>query len=190
MEDVYDLRSLLFGIADKTVTKLLTGTPLESQIETISFGLGTFVIVNVVFLMLFFSQFAILWIERKWCARMQDRRGATTALRSLWVGENGQTAGEWWNMLPFGAGKPVGMLNGWLNKNFGNSDERAMVDRVGNRSWMGLPILPGFFFRHRQCCLFDAILFPIRNSLDREKMVRSYAGPPWCNYGTSLPLGW
>ncbi len=85
MEDVYDLRSLLFGIADKTVTKLLTGTPLESHIETISFGLGTFVIVNVVFLMLFFSQFAILWIERKWCARMQDRRGATTALRSLWL---------------------------------------------------------------------------------------------------------
>lgn len=146
MDDVYDLRSLLFSICGKVVDKSLTGTPLESQIGVISFGLGTFVIVNVVFLMLFFSQFAILWIERKWCARMQDRRGATTALRSLWVGENGQTAGEWWNMLPFGVGKPVGMLNGWLNKNFGNRDEKhAMVDRVNNRSWMGLPILPGFF---------------------------------------------
>ena len=146
MEDAYDLRSLLFNLVDKVTVKLLTGTPLENQIEAISFGLGTFVIVNVVFLVLFFSQFAILWIERKWCARMQDRRGATTALRSLWVGENGQTAGEWWNMLPYGVGRPVGAINRWLNTNFGNRDEKhAMVDRVNNRSWMGLPILPGFF---------------------------------------------
>ena len=107
--------------------------------------MGTFAIVNIVFLLLFFSQFAILWIERKAVARMNDRRGATTALRSLWVGENGVTAGAWWNMLPFGLGRPIGALNKWLNNRFGNSSEHETVDRVGNRSWMGFSILPGFF---------------------------------------------
>ena len=76
---------------------------------------------------------------------MNDRRGATTALRSLWVGENGVTAGAWWNMLPFGLGRPVGALNKWLNNRFGNQSEYETVDRVGNRSWMGLSIFPGFF---------------------------------------------
>ena len=120
--------------------------PLEESAGSLSFAVATFALVNVVFLLLFFSQFAILWIERKAVARMQDRYGATTALRSLWVGENGVTAGEWWNMLPFGLGKPIGAVNKWLNKNFGNRDEKfATVDRVNNRSWMGKTILPGFF---------------------------------------------
>jgi len=146
MDDRYDLRTTLFDLVDSLLTPALEGTPLEENTGAISFGLGTFVIVNVVFLMLFFSQFAILWIERKAVARMQDRYGATTALRSLWVGENGVTAGEWWNMLPFGAGKPVGAINRWLNKRFGNRDEKfATVDRVNNRSWMGFTIVPGFF---------------------------------------------
>ena len=146
MDDFYDLRSFLFGLIRTLLETLLTGTFLEDQIGTLSFGIGTLIVVKVVFLALFFSQFAILWIERKWCARMQDRRGATTALRSLWVGENGATAGDWWNMLPFGAGRPVGALNRWLNKNFGNADpDRPAVDRVMNRSWMGKPVLPGFF---------------------------------------------
>ena len=93
--------------------------------------------------MLFFSQFAILWIERKAVARMNDRRGATTALRSLWVGENGVTAGDWWNMLPFGLGKPIGGLNKWLNNRFGNRDETfATVDRVTTVQ-DGLLNLPG-----------------------------------------------
>jgi hypothetical protein len=77
---------------------------------------------------------------------MQDRYGATTALCFLWVGENGVIAGEWWNMLPFGLGKPIGAVNKWLNKNFGNRDENfPTVDRVNNRSWMGKTIVPGFF---------------------------------------------
>ena len=149
MDDIYDLRSIFLG-EDAPVRELvvsaLEGTPLEESAGSIAFAAGTFAVVNIVFLMLFFSQFAILWIERKAVARMNDRRGATTALRSLWVGENGVTAGEWWNMLPFGAGVPVGALNRWLNKKFGNRDEKyPTVDRVNNRSWMGYSILPGFF---------------------------------------------
>ena len=148
MDDIYDLRSLFIGeesFAHKTITSLLEGTPLEESSSAIAFGVGTFAVVNIVFLLLFFSQFAILWIERKAVARMNDRRGATTALRSLWVGENGVTAGAWWNMLPFGLGRPVGALNKWLNNRFGNASDHETVDRVGNRSWMGLSILPGFF---------------------------------------------
>ena len=141
MDDKYDLVGFFLdkeGIFRSNIIKLLDGTAAEESASSISFAAGTFAAVNIVFLMLFFSQFAILWIERKAVARMQDRYGATTALRSLWVGENGVTAGEWWNMLPFGAGKPVGAINKWLNKNFGNRDENfATVDRVNNRSWMG-----------------------------------------------------
>ena len=149
MDDIYDLRSIFLGkdspVHDLIVSSL-EGTPLEESAGSLAFAAGTFAVVNIVFLMLFFSQFAILWIERKAVARMNDRRGATTALRSLWVGENGVTAGEWWNMLPFGAGVPVGAVNRWLNKKFGNRDEIfASVDRVNNRSWMGYSIFPGFF---------------------------------------------
>jgi len=149
MDDRYDLVGFFLskdGVLRSGIMGALEGTPLEDSAGALSFGVATFALVNVVFLMLFFSQFAILWIERKAVARMQDRYGATTALRSLWVGENGVTAGEWWNMLPFGLGKPLGAVNKWLNAKFGNRDENfATVDRVNNRSWMGKTILPGFF---------------------------------------------
>ena len=98
MDDKYDLVGFLLsrdGLLRSSLIDLLSGTPLEESASAISFALATFALVNVVFLLLFFSQFAILWIERKAVARMQDRYGATTALRSLWVGENGVTAGEW-----------------------------------------------------------------------------------------------
>ena len=117
MDDIYDLRSIFLGedsIVSSLITSALEGTPLEESSGDLAFLAGTFAVVNIVFLMLFFSQFAILWIERKAVARMNDRRGATTALRSLWVGENGVTAGEWWKMLPFGGGI-VGAINKFLN---------------------------------------------------------------------------
>ena len=108
MDDRYDLVGFFLskdGLLRSGLINLLEGTPLEESAGSLSFAVATFALVNVVFLLLFFSQFAILWIERKAVARMQDRYGATTALRSLWVGENGVTAGEWWNMLPFGLGE-------------------------------------------------------------------------------------
>ena len=110
MDDKYDLRRILLGEGSVRSTwfTLWIGTAAEESASTSAFAAGTFAVVNIVFLMLFFSQFAILWIETKGCCSYEDRVGATTALRSLWVGENGVTAGEWWNMLPFGCGVPVG----------------------------------------------------------------------------------
>ena len=88
----------------------------------------------------------LLWMERKLLGRFMDRRGARTSLRSLWIGENGVTAGEWWNQLPFGTGAPVGMLNRALNDLAGNDHELEVVSRVNNRSWHGVWwLLPGFF---------------------------------------------
>ena len=78
MDDKYDLRGLIFSTFDDLIPPLLDGTPLEDGANSIAFGAATFAVVNIVFLMLFFSQFAILWIERKAVARMNDRRGATT----------------------------------------------------------------------------------------------------------------
>ena len=96
MKDNYDLVGFFLskdGLLRSGIIGVLEGTPLEESASSLSFAVATFAVVNVVFLLLFFSQFAILWIERKAVARMQDRYGATTALRSLWVGENGVTAG-------------------------------------------------------------------------------------------------
>ena len=89
MDDKYDLVGFFLnkdGLLRSAIIGALEGTPLEESAGSLSFAAATFALTNVVFLMLFFSQFAILWIERKAVARMQDRYGATTALRSLWVG--------------------------------------------------------------------------------------------------------
>ena len=62
MDDKYDLRELIFTTFDDLIPSLLEGTPLEESSGAIAFGAATFAVVNIVFLMLFFSQFAILWI--------------------------------------------------------------------------------------------------------------------------------
>ena len=56
MDDAYDLRGLIFDLVEKTIPPLLEGTPLEDSSGQIAFGLATFAVVNIVFLMLFFSQ--------------------------------------------------------------------------------------------------------------------------------------
>ena len=146
MDDWLGLHDFVYYKTRDGANALLDGTFLESSANDIAFFVYTLITCLTTFGGIMLSMFMILWIERKFYARVNDRRGATTALRSLWVGENGVTAGEWWNMIPYGLGKPVGAINGWLNKIAGNSGhDQEMVNRVGNRSWYGVTIFPGFF---------------------------------------------
>ncbi len=86
---------------------------------------------------------ALLWIERKFFARIMDRRGATMALRSLWVGEGGQHA-DWYDDLPFGTGKPIRWLNNLLNEKAGNASDYETVHRTKDRGYHGVWwLLPG-----------------------------------------------
>ena len=87
-------------------------------------------VCTVVFTTLMLTMLPIPYIERKFIGRLMDRLGATTTLRSLWVGESGVTAGEWWNQLPFGMGAPIGWLNGLLNSIWGNDHSLETVSRV------------------------------------------------------------
>ena len=116
MDDWLGLHDFIFYRTRELTSFLFDGTFLESSSTDIAFFLYVLLTCLTTFAGIMLSMFMILWIERKFYARVNDRRGATTALRSLWVGENGVTAGEWWNMIPFGLGKPVGAINGWLNK--------------------------------------------------------------------------
>ena len=145
MDDFLQLRTWVFDGLESIMNSLLEGTALESSAVNIAFFIATLITSLTGFALIMLSMFMILWLERKVLGRLMDRRGAMTSLRSLWVGENGVTAGEWWRKLPFGLGSPVGALVGWLNKTAGNRDPKhPTVDRVNNRSWYGYAILPGF----------------------------------------------
>ena len=103
-------------------------------------------ICTVVFTTMMLTMLPIPYIERKFIGRLMDRLGATTTLRSLWIGESGVTAGEWWNQLPFGMGAPIGWLNKTLNSIWGNDHKLDAVSRVNNRGYHGYWfLLPGFF---------------------------------------------
>ena len=105
---------------------------------------STSIICTIVFVTMMLALLPITYIERKLGARLMDRVGCTTALRSLWVGESGVTAGNWWDKLPFGLGAPVGWLNRFLNSIWGNEHKLDTVSRVNNRSWHGYWfLLPG-----------------------------------------------
>lgn len=165
MKDWLNLYDFFFYKLHHLMVWLTEGTFLESSGADIGFFLATMIMCLITFGGIMSSMFVILWIERKFYARVNDRRGATTALRSLWVGENGVTAGEWWNMVPFGLGKPIGALNGWLNRVAGNDGHsQEMVNRVGNRSWYGVTIFPGFFQN-----LADGMKFMIKEHMVPER---------------------
>ena len=165
MNDWLNLYDFLFYKLHHLMVWLTADTFLESSGADIGFFLATLIMCLITFGSIMSSMFVILWIERKLYARVNDRRGATTALRSLWVGENGVTAGEWWNMIPYGLGKPIGVLNGWLNKVAGNDGHsHEMVNRVGNRSWYGVTIFPGFFQN-----LADGMKFMIKEHMVPER---------------------
>ena len=117
----------------------------------------------VVFGVIMTTLLMLLWIERKFFARIMDRRGATTALRSLWVGEGGEHA-DWYGLLPFGAGRPFKWLVGFLNRVAGSDHKVESVHRVRDRSYHGVWwMLPGMFQN-----LADAMKF-----LTKEWMVPS-----------------
>ena len=80
----------------------------------------TSVMCTVVFATMMITLIVVPYIERKFIGRLMDRFGNTMSARSLWVGEGGVTAGEWWSGLPLGLGAPIGAINKALNKNFGN----------------------------------------------------------------------
>jgi NADH-quinone oxidoreductase subunit H len=104
------------------------------------------IVCSIVFTTVMMTMLPIPYIERKFIGRLMDRLGATTTLRSLWVGESGVTAGEWWNQLPFGMGVPIGWANRLLNSIWGNDHPLETVSRVNNRSYHGYWfLLPGFF---------------------------------------------
>ena len=135
MDDFLQLRTWVFDGLESIMNSLLEGTALESSAVNIAFFIATLITSLTGFALIMLSMFMILWLERKVLGRLMDRRGAMTSLRSLWVGENGVTAGEWWRKLPFGLGSPVGALVGWLNKTAGNRDPKhPTVDRVNNLS--------------------------------------------------------
>lgn len=115
---------------------------IQSPLETFFF---TTIMCTIVFATMMLTLMVVPYIERKFIARLMDRLGATTSLRSLWVGEGHTTAGHWWNQLPFGIGVPIGWINGILNSTFGNKSKHIAVDRVNNRGYHGLIIFPGFF---------------------------------------------
>ena len=146
MKDYFQVNDWLSSGYTAVLDAALGETSFSGYVDPLAFFLTTLTGCTIGFALIMLSMFVILWLERKLYARTNDRYGAMTSLRSLWVGEDGVTGGAWWNKIPFGLGRPVGALNRALNQRFGNDDpDRPMVTRAQNRSWLGYTILPGFF---------------------------------------------
>ena len=145
-EDVLDIRGWVHAATDFIAENTVGMSRHWEYTDSASVFLTEFLMAVLAFSGIMGTLPVLLWMERKLLGRFMDRRGARTSLRSLWIGENGVTAGEWWNQLPFGTGAPVGMLNRALNDLAGNDHELEVVSRVNNRSWHGVWwLLPGFF---------------------------------------------
>ena len=145
-EDVLDIRGWVHAATDFIAENTVGMSRHWEYTDSVSMFLTEFLMAVLAFSGIMGTLPVLLWMERKLLGRFMDRRGARTSLRSLWIGENGVTAGEWWNQLPFGTGVPVGMLTRALNDVAGNDHELEVVSRVNNRSWHGVWwLLPGFF---------------------------------------------
>ena len=145
-EDVLDIRGWVHAATDFVAENTVGMSRHWEYTDSVSMFLTEFLMAVLAFSGIMGTLPVLLWMERKLLGRFMDRRGARTSLRSLWIGENGVTAGEWWNQLPFGTGAPVGMLNRALNDLAGNDHDLEVVSRVNNRSWHGVWwLLPGFF---------------------------------------------
>ena len=133
--------------ASNTVGKLGGLHPRLEPVAEYAPGVATLltevVMASVVFGLIMGTILGLLWIERKFFARIMDRRGATMALRSLWVGEGGERV-DWYDDLPFGTGKPIRWINQMLNDNAGSDSSIHSVGRVKDRSYHGIWfLLPG-----------------------------------------------
>ena len=154
-EDVLDIRGWVHAATDFVAENTVGMSRHWEYTDSVSMFLTEFLMAVLAFSGIMGTLPVLLWMERKLLGRFMDRRGARTSLRSLWIGENGVTAGEWWNQLPFGTGVPVGMLNRALNDVAGNDHELEVVSRVNNRSWHGVWwLLPGFFQNVADCMKF------------------------------------
>ncbi len=120
----------------------LLPSSMQSEFATIQPALESFFIATimctVVFAVMMLTLMVVPYIERKFIARLMDRIGATTSLRSLWIGEGNATAGDWWNKLPMGLGKPIGFVNKKLNAFLGNDHPDTTIYRVNTRVYHGL----------------------------------------------------
>jgi hypothetical protein len=137
-DDVLNLRAWIRQAMDFVSQNTVGMSRHWEYTDSTAWFLTEFILCVVVFSGIMGTLPVLLWMERKLLGRFMDRRGARTSLRSLWVGENGVTAGEWWNKLPFGTGAPIGMLNRTLNSVAGNDHELETVSRVNNRSYHGV----------------------------------------------------
>lgn len=143
MEDLFTVREwvgdLTTLISENTVGK----TPLSDYSGAVAALMTESIMAVMVFGIVMGTILALLWIERKFFARIMDRRGATMAIRSLWVGEGGEHA-DWYDELPFGTGRPIRWLNGVLNNVAGNASEYETVHRTKDRGYHGIWwLLPG-----------------------------------------------
>jgi NADH-quinone oxidoreductase subunit H len=167
-DDILDVRGWVRMGMDSVAENTVGMSRHWEYTDGVAWFLTEFVMTVVIFGGIMSTLFVLLWMERKLLGRFMDRRGAVTSLRSLWVGEGGVTAGEWWNQLPFGTGAPIGMLNRTLNKVAGNDHELEAVSRVKNRSYHGVWwMLPGFFQN-----LADGMKFMTKEHMVPEKADR------------------
>ena len=80
MKDWLNVYDFIFYRTRELCAWATEDTFLESSSNDIAFFIHTLITCLITFAGILGSMFMILWIERKFYARVNDRRGATTAL--------------------------------------------------------------------------------------------------------------
>ncbi len=184
-EDILDIRGWVSALTQWLSENTIGQSRHWGYTDNVAFFLTEFVMCVMIFGGIMTTLLVLLWMERKLLGRFMDRRGAVTSLRSLWIGESGVTAGEWWNQLPFGTGAPVGFIVRMLNSAAGSDHELETVSRVNNRSYHGVWwMLPGFFQN-----LADGMKFLTKEHMVPEKSDRLiYEVAPFIIIATTVML--
>ena len=184
-EDIIDMRGWVSALSQWISENTIGQSRHWGYTDNVAFFLTEFVMCVMIFGGIMTTLLVLLWMERKLLGRFMDRRGAVTSLRSLWIGESGVTAGEWWNQLPFGTGVPVGFIVRLLNRVAGSDHELETISRVNNRSYHGIWwLLPGFFQN-----LADGMKFLTKEHMVPEKADRLvYEVAPFIIIATTVML--